>query len=188
MYYFYKMDSEGRGIHLQRDREAHLFGCNQGIVAELLRQRISSNVTEPYSWHLPIESTLGEHGEAFVIDLKPNRKDIETSRSLYQLRDVWGYSCNEWTPGMLRLRGIVVDGVPRVASSEDLQIEFSPDHDSIYTFVLFDGSIRDGKLVGRWTPPPRSSTNSTLLWPQPLNYFFEQIRQTSPGLLGESTF
>ena len=182
MYYYYRMNSEGRVIHFQRDREAHLFGCKQGFVPELLRQRISPNVTEPYSWHLAIENILGENRETFLIDLKPNRKDRGTSRSLYQLRDVWGYSCNGWTPGMLRLRGLVVDGKPAVTNPEDFQVEFSRDHDSIYTFVHFDGSVRDGKLVGKWTAPPRSSTNSALLWSHPLNYFLQQIRETTPRL------
>jgi hypothetical protein len=144
------------------------------------------DANEPYPWHIPIEEALAEKGQAFVIDLKPHSKHVGSSRSLYQLRDVWGYSCNGWTPGMLRLRGVVVDGEPQVENSESFQVELSEDHDSIYTFIHFDGTIRDGRIKGKWTPPGPSSTNSTLLWPAVLDYFFRQIEETSPGVLKTS--
>jgi len=139
---------------------------------------------EPYQWHVPVEDVLAHQRQALVIDLKPNNRSPLTSLSLYQLRDVWGFSAHGWTPGMMRLRGISVDGRPAVSDPKDFVVQFVPYHDSIYTFLQFDGTVQGGKLEGKWTAPRKSSTNSVLLWPGPLGYFIRQIHQVTPEAIG----
>jgi len=59
-------------------------------------------------------------------------------------------------------------------------------HKTIYSFVYFAGTIREGVLEGTWTPPRGSPTNSALLWPETLRYFVRSIRTTTPEVLGDA--
>ena len=65
-------------------------------------------------WHLELGKALPTtddyRGSTLVIDLKP--KQHKTSVSLYEVLDVWGYSCNGWTPILLHLAGLFVDEDP----------------------------------------------------------------------------
>lgn len=182
MYYLYKVSEDRQRLHFVRQEEVKLFGCNVGMIPKWLRDQVPAGQAEPWMWHISVEQVLRGQGQAVVIDLKPNSKD-KTSLSLYQLRDVWGYSSSGWTPGMLRLRGLCVDGEPRIDDPVDFVIKPHEDHDSIFTFLHFEGSVHAGRLTGRWTAPPRSSTNSALLWPEALSYLVDQIRETAPGAL-----
>jgi hypothetical protein len=166
-------ESEGRYIF---DRPSHFFGCNSGLPIQLLRRQLSPSSTEPYPWHVNLRDELGQAGETFLIDLKPNNQDAAGSRSLYEVLDVWGRSDHGWTPAMLRLRGLVIDGGPRIENPRDFQVEFMPEHSNIFSFLYFAGTIRDGAIHGTWRAPGASPTNSALLWPETLSYFMGEIQ------------
>jgi hypothetical protein len=180
MYYLYEVINEPPQRHFTRLEKTHLFGCNVGKIHQMLSQQLCGTENEPYSWHLPVEELLVPAKQALIIDLKPNNKEPNTVLSLYEVRDVWGYSAFGWTPGMMRLRGVSIDGEPPISDAEDFAVEPIPGNDSVYTFLHFDGTIRAGKLEGKWTAPRRSSTNSALLWPNAIEYFIKQIRETTP--------
>lgn len=88
---------------------------------------------------------------------------------------------------MLRLRGLCVDGTPVIYDPNDFPLPVDVAEDPIYSFVYLDGTIKGGKLEGPWTAPRRSSTNSVLLWPYALSYFFESIRTQTPRALDVGT-
>ncbi|MBU1421632.1 MAG: hypothetical protein KKG06_00370, partial [Bacteroidetes bacterium] len=103
------------------------------------------------------------------------------SLSLYELLDVWGYSECGWTPAMLRLRGLVVDGDPKIDNPMSFHIDYSEGNSIIYSFLYFgESTIQKGALIGKWTAPRSSPTNSVLLWPSSLVYFINQIQITTP--------
>jgi hypothetical protein len=183
MYYMYDMSSVPGGAKFDRVTEGHLFGSRSGIIAQQLAPIVPQEQSEPFPWHLPVEKTLASGGVAFVIDLKPRNKDPRKSLSLYQVRDVWGYSAQGWTPIMIRLRGLCVDGKPPIDDPNHFTVAFVPQHENVYTFLSCDGTVREGKLHGDWTAAPPSSTNSALLWPEPLRYFVTTIRQVTPGVV-----
>jgi hypothetical protein len=183
MYYLYEVTRTSEQTRFIRVKEAHLFGRNVGEIPRLLRQHLHGSETEPYPWYLPVETMLDPKQQTLIIDLKPNNKDPKAALSLYELRDVWGFSAYGWTPSMVRIRGISVDGDPPIDDPADFSVELFSNNDSIYTFLHFEGTVRGGALVGPWTAPRRSSTNSALLWPYAVSYFFQQIRQTTPQVL-----
>lgn len=189
MYAIYRRTPTALGGHYVFDHETAFFGVRSGMIPQLLREQTSLAVGEPVPvpWHLDIARLLGKNGQAFLINLKPNNKDENTSRSLYELLDVWGYSWSGWTPAMLRLRGLVVDGDPPIDDSEDFDVVYRPEHQTIYSFLYMAGSIQDGHLVGKWTAPRASPTNSALLWPDAFRYFVRQVAEVTPEVLGSIT-
>jgi hypothetical protein len=98
--------------------------------------------------------------------------------------DVWGYSASGWSPIMLRLNGLYVDEDPSVVGRDRFVRRGTEIGGPVYEFLYLDGTIRDGKVSGKWTAPPMSATNAVLLWPDALRYFFDCIRATSPSVLG----
>lgn len=188
MYALYHKKREADGsLSYSFNRKISLFGCRSGWIPKLLMRSTSAQQNEPYTWHLPIESALAEADVAnstFIIDLKPNNK--QPNLSLYELRDVWGYSDAGWSPILMRLRGLFVDTDPakfdRNAFSKSGAVE-----PPIYSFLYLAGSIANGELKGKWIAPRASPTNSALLWPNTLRYFVECIRKTTPDVLAPVT-
>lgn len=173
MYYRYTVNPQEGARHYQARAAIHLFGCRTGQIPRLLRQQLNEGDTEPYPWHLSIEGPAGNETETFVIDLKSNTADHQNALSLYELRDVWGFSADGWTVAMLRLRGICVDGQPQLPDVNDFTVTTLPQNENIYTFLYINGTVRGGEIAGQWTAPPRSPTNSALLWPCAFKYFIE---------------
>jgi len=186
MYALYTKQENPDGASFQFLKESHIFGCNVGLIPKLLVEKAAGH-SAPCKWHLPVSEILADENQTFIIDLKPNNKNPDRSLSLYELRDVWGFSDPGWTPAMIRLRGLVVDGNPTVEDSTSFQVSFKPENKSIYSFLYFDGTLMDGQLHGAWTPPSRSPTNSVLLWPRVLRHFVEVVNDTTPQVLGELT-
>jgi hypothetical protein len=103
-----------------------------------------------------------------IIDLTP--KDT-LSVSLYEVTEAWGYSNVDWTPIMLHLRGLFIEHDRDGIDARRFERELEDIDDPIFSMMYLRGSVRNGKLAGRWTPPGPSSTNSVLLWPESLQYF-----------------
>lgn len=57
----------------------------------------------------------------------------------------------------------------RVSNLTKFEISNSEIDGPIYEFLYVDGSFDNGKLTGRWVPPPASPTNAALLWPETQN-------------------
>ncbi len=92
-----------------------------------------------------------------------------------EVMDVWCYSDNDWTPILFRLNGLFIEEDQAKVNRNDF-IRMDKDIDGpIYEFLYLNGSIKGGKITGSWASPPVSPTNTALLWPETLNYFFQCI-------------
>lgn len=144
-----------------------------GPLYRLVSQNASLNETSR-SWHVTereiiqaIDESAGNH--ALIIDLKPRvRKNV----SLYRLRDVWGYSHDEWSPLALRLEGIFVDHQtddPVQFKQRFVQPSGRPDH--VGEFLYIQGGLTGGSwnwgMVGR--------VNGALMWPDALEYLSSSL-------------
>jgi hypothetical protein len=168
--------------------DAHIFGCNSGAIPRILRLQLQLNqkMTEPIFWHVDLPAELPAlYGPdaRLVIDLKPNNS---SELALYELLDVWGHSESGWTPAMFRLRGLIVDGTKADLSDKQFIPHKDDFHKNIYSFVYFAGTIRQGALIGAWTAPRASPTNSALLWPETLRHFVKCIRTATPDVLADA--
>ncbi len=165
--------------------EVSLFGCNEGFIAMLLKNKLPKNQDEVYKWHIDFIAELGAHPDypcsTLLIDLKPWQK--EENLSLYEVMDAWGYSADGWTPIMLRLNGLFVDADPSIVNRDNFVCKDDEIDGPIHEFMYVNGSVKGGKLSDNWTLPGPSPTNGVLLWPDTLNYFFECIRASTPEVL-----
>lgn len=177
MYGLYKKSTAGGIERFLFVKEVSLFGCNAGCIPRLLRRQTSAGQTEPYRWHIEVETALAAENQAnhsLVIDLKPNNK--KRSLSFYEIADVWGNSDSGWSPIMMRLRAIFIDHDPHGINDKDFERATIQIDDPIFSMMYLNGSVKDGQLVGTWTAPPSSPTNSVLLWPETLDYFISVSR------------
>jgi hypothetical protein len=183
MYFRYTRSESSDGIQYQLQEKISLFGCNKGFIPKLLKSKTLSGQSEPYLWHINIIDALKSsqeeyHNSTLIIDLKPNQNNL----SLYELTNVWGYSCNGWTPVLFHLAGLFVDEDPQNMNKENFIRNAQDIDDPIYEFLYLEGTVNNGVLDGRWTAPPVSSTNATLLWPDTLKYFITCMRENTPIL------
>jgi hypothetical protein len=111
----------------------------------------------------------GDH--RILIDLKPSDKK---NVSLYRLREVWGYSYDEWSPLALRLECLLGDE-PQDNPSSHKQRFTGPveTKDFIYEFLYING----GTAGGKWTWGLVGRVNAALLWPDALRYFITSINR-----------
>ena len=186
MYARYKKIKKDSDVaHFTFEEKISLFGCNNGFIPWLLQFHELLEENKAYCWHLDIEKELEKTGEypdsSLVIDLKP--KQYKTNVSLYEVFDVWGYSSEGWTPILLHLKGLFMDEDPLSVNRNDFIISNSENSTPIYEVLYLDGSIENGKLVGKWTAPPASPTNAALLWTEVLNYFVKCIRERTPNVI-----
>jgi len=165
--------------------DIHLFGCNIGLIPLLLRLKLPPAQGEPCTWHLDLLSDLAVHpkyaSSALVIDLKP--KQSKTTLHLYELLDIWGSSHGGWTAILLHLNALFVDEDPSFVNINSFIRKDTEIMGPIYEFLYINGSVQEGRLSGKWTPPQSSPTNAPLLWPDDLKYFFTCIRDTTPDVL-----
>ena len=186
MYARYLKTPEAEGSYRYRfEKNVSLFGCKKGFIPWLLRFKIPPEQEEPYRWHVDVVTELGARpeypGNTLIIDLKPKKN--KTNVSLYEVMDVWGRSSSGWSPILLRLSGLFVDANPASIDRMDFVRRKAELEEPIYEVLYLDGSVKDGKMVGSWSPPPASPTNAALLWPDTLNYFVQCIRECTPWAL-----
>lgn len=187
MYILYKKKEEGISHKFIAQKQISLFGCNVGIIPKLLKHTLPNAQSAPFRWHIQVQKMLGEigyRGSAIVIDIKPYNTQ-EKYLTLCELVDVWGHTMPEWTPILMRMRGLFIDA----DLGEHDKSEFVPKSDNedenIYTILYLRGSIENGNIIGRWTPSRASTTNSTLLWPDTLSYFIKCIGEATPSILAK---
>jgi len=177
MFLLYKVTKTAPTCRFDLLRTTHLFGCKVGLVARYLRGVIPANANQPYPWNFKVADALRAlepDADAFVIDLKPN-EDGNASR--YEVLEVMGYSGNEWTPAMMKMRALLVDEKTAEYPREGFVISQCSELKEVITFLHFSGSIKNGTLSDKWLPPGQSSTNSTLLFPEAFNYFCNQMNR-----------
>ena len=171
MYYLYQRTNVGKNStrYQTKEKQVALFGRNEGFIPWLLAFKIPPEQSEPYSWHINVLSELDAQPEtrstSLVIDLSPNRP----TTNFYELLDVWGWSEDGWTPLLLRLNGLFVDDDPKIKQQPDFVRDAADIAGPIYEFVYVAGTVKNGKLDGRWMPP--GPLQAVVLWPEPLNYF-----------------
>jgi hypothetical protein len=164
-----------------------LFGYKSGFIPRLLSQTIPSAQDEPYEWHLTMEKALRKVGypeSTILIDIKPRRKESNVL-TLCELVDVWGASNHQWTPLLFHLRGLFVDEGPENGRRNHFEREIPEQHDPDYSVLYVHGSVRDGKVSGKWTAPPLGATNSALLWPRVFTYFVGVAKECTPWIFGK---
>jgi hypothetical protein len=178
MYALYEKILAGSGYRYLFKKKVSLFGCNSGFIPRLLKVGLDSASSQPLPWHVNIEeglSSVGQHGNTLVIDLKPNSS--KPNLSLYEISDVWGYSSCDWTRLMFYLRGLFVDDDPSAFDKTDFIRCPAEIDEPIFSMIYLRGTVKGGVIEGRWTPPRPSSTNSVLLRPEAFKYFAEKARE-----------
>lgn len=181
MYGLYQKEQTGERSRYLFVEETSLFGCNVGWIPRLLRPLIPANPDLPWTWRIEVTKALAQAGKpshTLIINLKPS----DTNLSLYELINVWGYTEPTWTPIMMHLRGLFEDESPTGIDTKDfLRIE-SDITDPIFSMSYLIGSISNGALSGRWTPPGKSSTNSVVLGTETFRYFIQEAQKLHPAL------
>jgi hypothetical protein len=75
---------------------------------------------------------------------------------------------------MLHLKGLFIDEDPNAFDRHEFTRCVTDVDDPIFSMMYLKGTIRDGKLVDKWTTPGPSSTNSVLVWLETLKYFADE--------------
>lgn len=180
MYALYKKLKDTNGYKYEFQKKVSLFGCNCGYIPDFLRKQLGGEETEPHKWKLDLKTAFekeGKENNVLVINLKPNSKNL----SLYELVRVWGYSSSGWTPIMIYIRGLFIDGDPHPFNDRYFVRKEEEIEDPIFSMMYLNGTISQGKISGKWTPPGPSPTNSVLLWPDVLDYFSSMAKQITDG-------
>jgi len=182
MYSIYNLQTKPKQLRFNFSNEISLAGCNNGIIPRLLEGMIKKESKPPVGWIIPISDIYCRNNQAVIIDIKPkNKKNNETF--LCELDLVFGFSYSEWTPVMYRLKHLLFS----VKNTEPDKNNFiAPETSEIlYTMSYLSGSFKDGQLTGTWNPPGPSATNSLLLWPEAITFFYQQIAKFDPDFLKE---
>lgn len=176
MYCLYKRKTNNENLHFIFEKQISLLGCKSGYIPYLVSKQLSGK-SEPMYWHININNSfnsINQKDQALIINLKPNSKN--PNLSLYEIMDVWGYSSSGWTPIMFYLRGLFIDENPDNFNDADFRRDLNEIDDPIFSMTYLSGTIKDGNIIGKWITPRPSSTNSVLLWPDVLEYFFKEAK------------
>jgi hypothetical protein len=173
MFYLYETTSNQSKTEFNRRYIVKLFGSLNGLIVRSLRIITPKNQNEEYKWHINLDEVLPKIelvNSSIVIDLKPNTKN---NLSLYKIENIYGYSSCGWTPMMFHLKAIFVDDEGSEKDKDNFRLDLSK-AENIFTFHhVYDGSVKNGKIIGKWVPPRPSSTNSALMWENTIDYFIE---------------
>lgn len=166
-------------LHLNEKEEASLAGRHNGIIAKLLPRVLSITANAEGAWMLPVSDLLKQDDEAFIIDIKPNSKEV----MLCELDRVFGYSYGEWSPIMLRLK-VLYEGADRPGFNMDDFI-YPDSTTTLYTMSYLRGTIENGKPIGTWNFTTGTVT-PLLLYPAATSFFYSQIKEYDPNFLTET--
>lgn len=185
-YLLYAKRAAGDGDEYAQLRATALGGNRSGIISRYLRRIAASATSEPWAWHLPMDQALRElenDAGAFIIDLKPANAALV---SLYEVRNIWGFTSSGWTPLMLELETLLVDEDAKAFNKTLFRVP-KTGRDQVVTFLYLDGGVHEGELTRTWNFPGPSSTNSVLLWPEALAYFMKQVGYQDIAAASESS-
>jgi hypothetical protein len=179
MYYIYDRIVESDGIRYRRRSAGAIFGSRSGFIVRRLRDKAAKGALYA-KWHLDVAEELKDEAPncSIIVDIKPKST---TQLFLCEITDIWGHSFHEvWTSVLLRLKGLLVDAAP--TDYQRSEFKLSPNQPSIiYSILYLSGGIKEGGISRtKWLPPGPSSTNSALLWPETLRFFFKTIQDKDP--------
>jgi hypothetical protein len=187
MLYLYQKESDGKKV-IYKQLEEHSLGGKDSIVAKYLKATLNKQ-SEPLKWCMPVLDLFAKvsslRGNAVLIDLKQN---VKGNVSLYELQDVWGYSSDGWTRILLKLQGILIDDTSGKYNKKELSLPLPLDKRPIFTILHFGGTVKNGEIEGRWTPPPPTPYNSALLWPETTEYFASVMSKVVAEHEGEKKY
>ena len=175
MYSWYKRIMQDDAIHLVWEEQTSLGGCNNGVIANELKD-IISNLNPPIGWSIPIADKWNNQGYSFIIDIKPSTEEA----FLCELDQVFGYSYESWSPILLRLK-VLCNNVQK-SQFDKGQFVLPEKTEIIYTMLYLYGSFHDRQLIGTWNPPYGSIT-ALLFWPDAMSFFFKKIKEFDPDFL-----
>jgi hypothetical protein len=155
---------------------AFLAGSKHGIITRELKKILSHSNNPNAGWTLPIAEKFNLEDYSFIIDIKPNSKEL----FICELDRVFGFSYPNWTPIMLMLRRLT--GPNMGADFSKTEFNFPINTSIVYTMLYLNGSFQDGKLTGKWTMP-KGTVTALLLWPEALSYFVSQIKTYDESFL-----
>ena len=75
---------------------------------------------------------------------------------------------------MIHIRGLVIDDDTNQIDDLNFTVVEQKVEDPILSMMYLQGTVKNGELIGRWTPPGPSPTNSVLLWSDVLDYFYKE--------------
>lgn len=179
MYAWYKRNNIDGKIILQFDEQCSLGGCNNGVIAQELEKILVPTDTANMGWILSISEIWNSQEFSFIIDIKPNSKEV----FLCELDKVYGFSYEQWSPIMLRLKLLHNDVAIEDMDKESFTYPENPS--VIYTMLYLNGSICNGKLTGTWSPPFGKIT-AVLFWPEAMSFFFEEVKKIDPHFLEQN--
>ena len=121
----------------------------------------------PYKWHRSPADIISEMGvdpsnHEIIIDLNP-RRDV----SLYLLKEVWGYTYEQWTPIAVLLQSLYVDLRHRNPSQFKRVFDDKEAEKELVGEFLY---LRGGTKSGTWNWGPVGSVNAPLLWKDSFQY------------------
>ena len=178
-YFRYNRTHENGRLRFVLQDETPLFGCNEGVVAKALSDQIPDGQQQPWCWHVDVSDVMQHQhstGDVFIMDLSPGQEQNNNIFSFYELLDVWGYSYNDWTPALLRLRCLLDNKRDERLNRNDFTINREVEG-PIFSFTSFSGGIYNGQLSGTWRAHNPAPGNSVLLWSENLGYFIRIIQQ-----------
>ena len=173
----YGVDTDRDILTYQSLRQVRI-GGSSGPIAAYVRSIDNNSSGTHLPWHMPepilLEQLVEENpdGYAVLIDLKPK---AEGNVSLYQIKDIWGYSDPEWTPIALRLDALFID--EEIDDPDGFKQRFTlpvRQPGNVYEFLYLQG----GTEGGTWNWGMVGSVNAPLLWPDTLRYFVSEINKT----------
>jgi hypothetical protein len=176
MYSWYTRINENNQVRLTWEEDMSIAGCNNGIIANELKNILSPNDNPPVGWSIPVSDKWNKEDYSIIIDIKPKSEEV----FLCELDKVFGFSYNGWSPIMLRLKLLFSDTNKEEVDKKSFIYPYEPE--IIYTMFYLYGSFKDGKLTGTWNPPFGTIT-ALLFWPEAMTFFFEQVKKNDPDFL-----
>src|SRR5690606_11552418 len=178
MYVWYTRTKENGHTRFELTAEASFAGCNNGLIANELKELVTPKDSSPFGWTLPVAEKWNEQNLSFVVDIKPNSSEV----FLCEHDRAFGYCYDGWTPMMLRLKILLQSHEP--ISKRTFVCRDNPE--TIYTMLYLSGSVEGGQLVGTWKAPHGTIT-ALLFWPEATTFFIEQIGKWDPNFLDADT-
>lgn len=147
MYSWYKRVNENGRLHFVWEEQTSLAGCNNGIIANELRDIIKVGENPPIGWSIPIAEKWNREDYSFVIDIKPSTDEV----FLCELDRVFGYTFDSWTPIMLQLR-VLYNNMRKENLDKIKTNSFAPLIRRLFT--LCSTCTAASGMVDSWVPGP----------------------------------
>ena len=176
-FYLYKTTGEAPETTYQQLNEIKLAG-SYGPIARYAREK-NAGRPAPWEWHvterdLLVASDQQPDGHAIVIDLKPR---ATRNVSLFRLTDVWGFTCDDWTPIALRLSALFIDEEREGPDAFKKDFTYHGDYHEVVGEFLY---LMGGATSGTWNWGMVGRVNGALLWPPALKYLATSLMDAIP--------